>query len=65
MRYDGTVRIKARACSDVHHRGKSSHIHCANQLCCWGPAGKREPCTFTPHMKTIRLWEFRSEGQRG
>lgn len=32
-------------CGDLnHHRGEVTHIHCGNQLCCWGPQGKREKC---------------------
>lgn len=28
---------------DKHCNGRW-HTHCGNQLCCWGPAGKRTSC---------------------
>lgn len=37
-------RRHATCYDDKHHRGKKTHVHCSDQLCCWGPEGKREPC---------------------
>ena len=31
--------------------GKDGLTHCANQLCCWGPAGSRRGANMSPKQK--------------